>query len=220
MRPARMTIGSLGRARFAPVMAGLALASAICAAAACAQVMEIGDGGEVKVYDRPYVFDAEGATAIERRTVGRVRKGGATTFAMSSSTAPVADAADAAALSPDLVAAVAWRESRFRPGVVSRAGAIGEMQLMPGTARALGVDPRNTAQNYRGGATYLGDLMRRYDGDLVRTLAAYNAGPGVVDRYGGLPPYKETRAYVAAILDRLSRQALASGEQGSERHDR
>lgn len=218
MRSTRMTTRSFGPGPLAPVLTGLALASAVVPAAARAQVMEIGDGGEVKVYDRPYVFDADGAKAIDRHTGRPAGKGAPAAVAMSPST--VADAADAAALSPELIAAVAWRESGSRPGVVSRAGAIGEMQLMPATARALGVDPRDTAQNYRGGAAYLGGLMRRYDGDLLRTLAAYNAGPGAVDRYGGLPPYKETRAYVAAVLDRLSEQALASGEHGSDRHDR
>ena len=82
---------------------------------------------------------------------------------------------------------------------------------MPGTARALGVDPLDSRQNVKGGATYLSGLMRRYKGDLVRTLAAYNAGPGVVDRYGGAPPFKETQAYVAAIMDRLSRAAIGAG---------
>ena len=77
---------------------------------------------------------------------------------------------------------------------------------MPGTARALGVDPSDSRQNYRGGAAYLHRLLIRYDGDLVKSLAAYNAGPGVVDRYGGVPPYPETRAYVAAVLERLSRE--------------
>ncbi len=78
---------------------------------------------------------------------------------------------------------------------------------MPGTARALGVDPHDSRQNFAGGAAYLSGLLKRYDGDTVRALAAYNAGPGAVDRYGGVPPYKETRAYVAAILDRLSQRA-------------
>jgi soluble lytic murein transglycosylase-like protein len=118
-----------------------------------------------------------------------------------------AGAAAAVELSPELIEAVAWRESRMRPRVVSSAGAIGEMQLMPGTARQLGVDPYDTEQNYRGGARYLREMLQRYNGDLVKALAAYNAGPGAVDRYGGVPPYRETRAYVSAILDYLSRRA-------------
>ena len=96
----------------------------------------------------------------------------------------------------------------MRGGLISPAGAIGEMQLMPSTARSLGVDPWDTRDNFRGGAIYLGSLMHRYDGDLIRALAAYNAGPGAVDRYGGVPPYRETRAYVAAIMNRLGRRAI------------
>ncbi|MBE7219261.1 MAG: lytic transglycosylase domain-containing protein [Caulobacteraceae bacterium] len=156
-------------------------------------------------FDRPSVFSREGATPI----VPPASQGGRAAAALS----PLAAAAaDAAALSPELVEAVAWQESRGRHGLVSRRGALGEMQLMPGTARALGVDARDAGQNYRGGAAYLAQLMRRYDGDLTRALAAYNAGPGAVDRHGGAPPYKETQAYVAAVLDRLSRRAEAQGE--------
>jgi len=92
------------------------------------------------------------------------------------------------------------------PRIVSPAGAIGEMQLMPATARALGVDPLDTRQNFNGGAAYLRSLMQHYNGDLIRSLAAYNAGAGAVDRYGGVPPYKETQAYVANIMARLSLQ--------------
>ena len=117
-------------------------------------------------------------------------------------------AASASELSPELVAAVAWRESGQRPGRVSRAGASGEMQLMPATARALGVDAADPGQNLKGGAAYLKQMMRRYNGDLVRALAAYNAGPGAVDRHGGPPPYPETQAYVAAVLDRLSQAVV------------
>jgi len=110
-------------------------------------------------------------------------------------------------LSPALVAAVAWRESRFNPAARSPKGARGVMQLMPATARALGVDPADPAANVAGGTAYLSGLMARYDGDVVKSLAAYNAGPGAVDRWRGVPPYAETRAYVAAILDRLAEQA-------------
>src|ERR1700677_383431 len=94
-------------------------------------------------------------------------------------------------------------ESNFYPGVVSLKGAIGLMQLMPQTAHQYGVDPNNPAQNVDGGAHYLRVLMTRYrkSGNwLSRVIAAYNAGPGVVDRYRGVPPYRETRAYVSRVL--------------------
>lgn len=107
-------------------------------------------------------------------------------------------------LSPELLEAVAWTESRLSPNALSPKGARGPMQLMPGTARDLGVDPDDPHQNVLGGATYLKSLMTAFDGDLVKSLAAYNAGPAAVRRYGGLPPYRETQAYVSRVMDRLS----------------
>ncbi|QUD89808.1 lytic transglycosylase domain-containing protein [Phenylobacterium montanum] len=192
-------------ARMGALAVGLIVAG--CAQGASAQVIEVGADGAVAVFDRPTAFTADGARVIAQSPERPLPR---------SAPAPVraAQAAQAAGLSAQLIEAVAWRESRFRPGVVSRAGAIGEMQLVPATARALGVDPFDSAQNYLGGAAYLAGLMRRYNGDLVLSLAAYNAGPGAVDRYGGVPPFKETRAYVAAVLARLSQsQAPAVGVQ-------
>jgi soluble lytic murein transglycosylase-like protein len=78
------------------------------------------------------------------------------------------------------------------------------MQLMPGTARALGVDASDPDSNIDGGADYLSQMMHRFGGDEAKALAAYNAGPGAVERYGGVPPYAETRAYVTSILGHLS----------------
>lgn len=104
-------------------------------------------------------------------------------------------------LPPPLLYAVIKAESGFRSDAVSRAGARGLMQLMPRTARALGVrDPLDADQNIRGGALFLRRLADRFDGDLELTLAAYNAGPGTVKRYRGVPPYKETQAYVRRVL--------------------
>lgn len=100
-----------------------------------------------------------------------------------------------------LVEAVARVESGLNPRAVSPAGALGLMQLMPATARALGAnDPFDPAQNVEAGARYLRHLLDRFGGNLRLALAAYNAGPGAVERYGGVPPYSETRTYVEKVL--------------------
>jgi len=102
-------------------------------------------------------------------------------------------------LDPDLVARVMRQESGANPAAVSPAGAIGLMQLMPGTAKDLGVDPRDPRQNIHGGLTYLQQQMERFN-DPALALAAYNAGPGAVQKHGGIPPFDETQKYVRAIL--------------------
>ena len=110
-------------------------------------------------------------------------------------------------LDPDLVMAVVSVESGFRPQAVSPKGAQGLMQLMPRTASSLGVaDALDPAQNLDGGTRHLGQLLTLYGGDLARALAAYNAGEGAVDRHGGVPPYRETRAYVKKVLERYRGQ--------------
>ncbi len=107
-------------------------------------------------------------------------------------------------LSPSLIEALVWQESRWRAAAISPVGAQGLAQLMPGTARDLGVDPRDPFQNLEGGARYLREQLDRFDGDIERALAAYNAGPGRVIRAGGVPRIRETQHYVAAIMGRLS----------------
>ena len=121
----------------------------------------------------------------------------------------IAEAARRHEVSADLITEVARRESGFRQSAVSNRDAVGVMQLTAGTARELGVDRYDASQNILGGAAYLRRMLNRYGGDVRLALAAYNAGPGAVDRYRGIPPFQETNAYVAAILTRLSQYALA-----------
>jgi soluble lytic murein transglycosylase-like protein len=112
----------------------------------------------------------------------------------------VRDAARRTGLPPALVESVARVESNLRPDAVSPKGALGVMQLMPATARALEADPHDTAQNIDAGARLLRELLIKYDGDVVKALSAYNAGSGAVDRYRGMPPYTETRDYVDKVI--------------------
>jgi Transglycosylase SLT domain len=113
-------------------------------------------------------------------------------------------------LDPDFVSSVIHAESGFNQHAVSPKGAQGLMQLMPGTASKLGVsnafDPR---ANVEGGTRYLSELLQRYNFDVIKALAAYNAGPGRVQQYGGVPPYYETRTYVARIVRDYNRKKIA-----------
>jgi len=115
-----------------------------------------------------------------------------------------AEAAKRNNLPESLVRSIMHAESGFRPDALSPKGAIGLMQLMPGTARDLHADPRDPRQNVEAGTAYLRSLLLKYennDDQVARAVAAYNAGPAAVDRYNGVPPYRETRDYVIRVLN-------------------
>ncbi len=113
-----------------------------------------------------------------------------------------------------LVESVIRQESGFHPDAVSPKGAIGLMQLMPATARQLGANPRDPLQNIEAGTKYLTELLLRYaknDDQVIRALAAYNAGPGAVDKYKGVPPYAETRQYVRRVVQNYLKEQRTPG---------
>jgi soluble lytic murein transglycosylase-like protein len=121
----------------------------------------------------------------------------------------VTEAARRHGLPPEIVHALAQTESAYQTNALSPKGAMGVMQLMPGTAKALNADPRNVEENIDAGTRLLRDLLAKYAGEpnpVRRALAAYNAGEGAVSRYGGVPPYRETQAYVEKVIERYWKQ--------------
>jgi soluble lytic murein transglycosylase-like protein len=170
---------------------------------AAGQVMAIGPGGQTAIYKGPVVASAEGV----RPLVPDARLTPAARPAPLPVAAAIQTSASRHALSQALIEAVAWQESHMRQEAVSPKGARGVMQLMPATAQGLRVDAGNLSANIDGGAAYLAQMLDRFDGDIVKTLAAYNAGPEAVERYHGVPPYPETQAYVSAVLNRLADSA-------------
>jgi soluble lytic murein transglycosylase-like protein len=122
----------------------------------------------------------------------------------------VSSAGEQHQIDPDFIRSVIKAESGFHQNAVSSKGALGLMQLMPGTASELGVtDPFDPNSNVEGGTKYLRDLLEKYNFDVNKALAAYNAGPKRVDRYHGVPPYNETQAYISRIIRDFNRQKIA-----------
>jgi soluble lytic murein transglycosylase-like protein len=119
-------------------------------------------------------------------------------------------------LEPDFVRSVAMVESGLRQESLSPKGAVGLMQLMPLTAGELGVNATIAEQNALGGATFLRQLLIKYNGDSALALAAYNAGPGAVDKYKGVPPYMETRKYVVKVLQEYAKQQRMQAEKNAQ----
>jgi len=189
----------------------LVLCLVTLATSAHAQVIEMIPTGGFIVHQGPGLYIGPGTPSVPIDGLKpALRNDLATT---SGATPPGPDArihaaAGIAGVSPGLLSAVAWQESRYNDAARSPKGAVGMMQLMPATAAELGVDASDPLANTTGGARYLAAMMTSFDGDLIKALASYNAGPAAVRRYKGVPPYRETRAYVAAILERLARSAL------------
>jgi soluble lytic murein transglycosylase-like protein len=188
------------------VIAGAALWAA-APAVASAQVIEVGPDG-VFTRNGPAVTTSAGVTPIA--PVRPQRAAGRPSEERLASAAPLLTSAGREVqLSPQLLEAVAYVESRLNHSARSPAGAVGMMQLMPATAADLGVDPHDPASNVRGGANYLRQMLAMFDNNVELALAAYNAGPQAVIRHGGVPPYPETRAYVAAVLDYMARSSVS-----------
>lgn len=165
-----------------------ALLALSLAAPAHAQVIEIGDDGTATTYSKPTRFLGgeqdyiTSAVSVRPAETDRYER-----------------AAKEEGVDVHLLRAVAWTESRGNQNALSQKGALGVMQLMPSTAAELGVDPLDPDANLHGGARYLARQLSRF-GSVPLALAAYNAGPGAVLRWGGIPPYAETQSYVTRIL--------------------
>lgn len=210
--------------------AASAMLCALCAApaAAHADVLQVEPDGAhwiagplaMRAAEAPGALSGNGAIAAEAEILGE-------DFAVPPQA--IADAARAAGmipvtylakvhelsqrfdLSPALIEALVWQESRWNASARSPVGARGLAQLMPGTARELGVNPDDPFANLEGGARYLRQQLDRFDGNLDKALAAYNAGPGRVIAAGGIPRIRETQTYVAAIMGRLSNHSREPG---------
>jgi len=171
------------------------------------------DGAVVRVFDGAGTsefpvasissFEPEEAAPVERLIAVPVLPAPAASIVPMTPFDMAASAARKYALPESFVASVMRAESGFNPAAVSPKGATGLMQLMPETARKLGVDPKDPKQNAEGGAQYLRDLLKLYQDrpdQVLLALAAYNAGPAAVERYHGVPPYEETRQYILRVL--------------------
>ena len=183
------------------------LALSICAPAR-AQVMTIGDDGSATMqctaYQNPHARQTTQTMAAAPQPIP------------SAYAEMIQTAAGRVDLSPALLDALARQESNYNPHAVSRKGAIGIMQLMPATAKALNLNPNDPAENILGGAMVLRQALNAFGGQIDLALAAYNAGQGAVAKYGGIPPYAETRAYVRQNLDKLARVSDSSQPRTGE----
>jgi soluble lytic murein transglycosylase-like protein len=186
--------------RFTTILLAVATVLPLCAGSALADIyMRRGADGGLQYTDTPTTMD--GYKLIVRE---------------SPETLPWREYAHIQArrhdLDPKLVRALIYVESAENPVAVSNRGALGLMQLMPETAEELGVhDPLMPMDNVRGGVEYFSQMLRRFDGDVELALAAYNAGPGAVEKFGGIPPYPETINFVKKVLNLYKRVVIDDG---------
>jgi len=174
-----------------------AAAVALAPVPAHCQVIEIDASGEATTYAGPTMFTASEAVSLQPKRSASAQA----TVDDGDPLVMIEHAARIQQLDPSLLKAVAWQESRGNMAAISSKGARGVMQLMPATALELGVDSTSMSGNIHGGALYLRRQLDRF-GSVPLALAAYNAGPGAVVRFGGIPPYRETRDYVSRIMGR------------------
>jgi soluble lytic murein transglycosylase-like protein len=174
------------------------------------------DGGKVTLFTNSGTTEMAASLVVrfEQEDYSPGRAGAtAVVSAPAAKPATLAELVDNAArkygLPPEFVRAVVAVESAYQANAISPKGAIGLMQLMPATARGLGADPKIPEQNVDAGTRYLRDLLVKYDNRAYHALAAYNAGPGAVDKYHGVPPYRETQNYILNVLRNWKRQSAA-----------
>lgn len=179
--------------------------SAAIPTAVSAQVYEIGTDGEaVLVTLSPAPAAQESALRVARSQPLSLSPMVTRKLMPANWKVIVTSIADQHAIDPILFEALVWQESRWSPTAHSPKGAIGLTQLMPGTAQQLGVNPFDPIANLHGGARYLRSMLTQFGGDIDLALAAYNAGPMRIAQYGGVPPFAETRNYVASIRARIT----------------
>lgn len=200
-----MMTGTSRERRWAALWLAVGIAGSGAASAARADVLEVSVGGSKWVAGGP---PAQPAAAVPYEPAPGGRQVAVTQTRATAGPpqwqAHVAYLSQKYDISPALIEALVWQESRWRPNARSPVGASGLAQLMPGTARELGVNPWDPFANLEGGVRYLRQQLDRFDGDIEKALAAYNAGPGRVLRAGGVPNIRETRGYVASIMARLA----------------
>jgi soluble lytic murein transglycosylase-like protein len=193
--------------------AAVGVAAGLLASPVSAQVMDIAADGTVSMRQGSGAANWEVVTPASDKIVAQDGTPIVPAWAYTNTSPPpvpaqyaaaLSQAAAAANVSPALLSALVWQESRWNQAAISPKGALGLAQLMPATARNLGVNPADPVANLTGGARYLRQLLDEFDGNVEKALAAYNAGPGRVRSSGGVPAIAETRNYVASIVRHIS----------------